>query len=170
MRVAPGLESLRRRRTYAVVRDALAAGASRHGLRLVHYSVMTNHLHLVCEAHDEQALGRGIKGVCVRIARALNRIWERLGRVFADRYHAHVLKSPREVRNALAYVLRNAAHHGIHPAGLDPCSSGAWFDGWRGSTPGVRGVLTSPLPTARTWLLVHGWRRHGLIGLETGKR
>src|SRR5436190_17710990 len=69
LRVEPGLESLRRRPTYSIVRDALAAGASRHGLRLVHYSVMTNHLHLVCETDDERALGCGIKGMCVRLAR-----------------------------------------------------------------------------------------------------
>ena len=163
LRIASGLESLRRRRTYAVVRDALAAGASRYGLRLVHYSVMTNHLHLVCEGGDERALARGIKGDCVRMARALNRIWARLGRVFADRYHAHVLKTPREVRNVLNYVLRNAAHHKIQVVGVDPCFSGAWFDGWLGQKAQPSGFPTSPLPRASTWLLTIGWRRHGLI-------
>jgi hypothetical protein len=105
--------------------------------------------------------------VSVRIARALNRLWKRSGRVFADRYHAHVLKTPREVRNALAYVLRNASHHGIHLAGPDPCSSGAWFDGWRGH---VCEFVASPMPAARTWLLAQGWRRHGLIDLATSAR
>jgi REP element-mobilizing transposase RayT len=163
LRVEPGLESLRRRQTYAVVREALAAGANRHGLRLVHYSVMTNHVHLVCETDDERALGRGITGVCVRMARALNRRWGRYGRVFGERYHAHVLKTPREVRNALAYVLQNAAHHKIHVEGIDPCSSGAWFDGWHEWKREARDFLTCPLPSARTWLLAQGWRRHGLI-------
>ena len=73
LRREAGLESLRRRRAYAVVRAALAAGASRHGMRLVQFSVMTNYLHLVCEAHDERALARRIQGLCIRIARTLNR-------------------------------------------------------------------------------------------------
>ena len=161
LRFEAGLESLRRRRTQRVVRDALAAGAARFGLRLVQYSVQTNHVHLVCEAPDERALSRGMKGVCVRIARGLNALWGRVGRVIADRYHARVLKTPREVRNALAYVLQNARRHGIHLAGPDPCSSGRWFDGWKGA----RAAEGSPLPRARTWLLAVGWRRYGLIAL-----
>jgi hypothetical protein len=34
------------------------------------------------------------------------------GRVFVDRYHAHALLTPREVRAALVYVLQNWAKHG----------------------------------------------------------
>ena len=65
------------------------------------------------------------------------------------------------MRNALAYVLRNAAHHKIHFAGPDPCSSGKWFDGWSEGALMVRGFFASPLLPARTWLLAHGWRTAG---------
>ena len=102
-----------------------------------------------------------MKGLCVRIARALNRLWKRAGSVFSDRYHAHVLKTPREVRNALNYVLHNAARHGSRLGGPDPCSSGAWFDGWRHDLRLARVAPASPLPRAITWLLRVGWRRHG---------
>jgi REP element-mobilizing transposase RayT len=163
LKLAPGIESLRKRRTHAAVRGALAAGSARFGLRLVEYAVLSNHVHLVCEAADALALSRGIKGLAVRIARALNRVLARAGRVFADRFHARALKTPREVRNALAYVLRNAAHHGIRLAGPDPCSSGPWFEGWNDWTHSARESRASPLPRARTWLLAVGWRRHGLI-------
>jgi hypothetical protein len=152
------------------------AGADRFGMRLVEFAVLSNHLHLVCEADDERALARGIKGLCVRIARALNRLWNRVGSVFSDRYHAHVLRTPREVRNALNYVLHNAALHGSRLGGPDPCSSGAWFDGWRhglGLKPAAAVELlprtpthaasSSPLPRALTWLLRVGWRRHGAL-------
>ena len=43
----------------------------------------------------------------IRIARVLNKLWRRRGRVFADRYHDRILKTPREVKNALVYVLAN---------------------------------------------------------------
>jgi REP element-mobilizing transposase RayT len=151
------------RSEYATVREALVAGANRFGMRLVEFAVLSNHVHLVCEADDERALARGMKGLCVRIARALNRLWNRVGSVFSDRYHAHVLKTPREVRNALDYVLHNAARHGSRLGGPDPCSSAAWFDGWRYGLGLARVASASPLPRALTWLLRVGWRRHGHI-------
>ncbi|MEO6597596.1 MAG: hypothetical protein ABIP94_22865 [Planctomycetota bacterium] len=72
-----------------------------------HYAVLNDHLHLVVEATGRTTVSRGVQGLLVRIARALNRLWQRRGRVFADRYHDHTLRSPREVRNALRYVLGN---------------------------------------------------------------
>jgi REP element-mobilizing transposase RayT len=170
LRFATGLESLRRRRTHRIVRDALVAGGVRFGARIVHFAVMSNHIHLVCEAEDERALTRAIKGLGVRIARGLNALWVRSGRVIADRYHAHVLKTPLEVRRALQYVLHNARQHGIWFAGPDPCSSGAWFDGWDSSIEPAEACGTSPLPRARTWLLNVGWRRHGTIALALPAR
>ena len=165
LKLQPRLTSLRTPRAHNAVRTALATGASRYGMRLVEYVVMTNHIHLICEAEGTVALSRGIKGLGVRIARALNRLWSRMGSVFADRYNCHVLKSPREVRNALNYVLQNAAHHKIYFAGPDPCSSGEWFDGWQ-REQAIRPPEPSPFPRARTWLLTLGWRRHGLLALH----
>jgi hypothetical protein len=74
------------------------------------------------------------------------------------------LRSPREVRNALGYVLNNSKKHGCHVAGMDPYTSGRAFDGWKGISP-LDGLRSGSLPVlpARTWLLVHGWRHHGLI-------
>ena len=170
LRFEAGLESLRNRRTHRVVRDALLAGGARFGARIVHFAVMSNHIHLVCEAEDEQALTRAIKGLGVRIARGLNRLWQRTGRVIADRYHTHILKTPLEVRRALQYVLHNARQHGIWFAGPDPCSSGAWFDGWDQYIEPPGAWSASPLPRARTWLLTIGWRRHGTIALAPPSR
>src|SRR5438067_7069148 len=48
------------------------------------------------EAPDAEALARAMKGIEVRMARALNKEMDRVGAVFADRYHAHLLVSPRE--------------------------------------------------------------------------
>ena len=123
-----------------------------------------DHLHLVVEADDRTALSRGVQGLAVRIARALNRLMQRTGKVFADRFHDRVLRSPRQVRAALAYVLCNARKHQRAPAErgwLDPYSSARAFDGWRGLTrdPVDRGVV--PVTEPRTWMLAIGWRRAG---------
>ena len=167
LRLAEGLPSLRKHATYSVLLAALGGGCERFGMRLVHWSVLGNHMHLIVEACDRHALARGMQGLGVRLARALNRCWGRTGRVLADRYHGHVLRSPREVRNALAYVLENARKHRIEIAGADPCSSGPWFDGWLGGERGGCADIERPtwLRAARSWLLAHGWRRLGLLEL-----
>ena len=103
--------NLRSRRSFRILARCFWAGADRFGFRLVHYSVQGNHLHLLAEAEDARALGRGMKGLGVRIARGLNRLMSRRGRVLADRYHARILRTPTEVGRAATYVRENAQHH-----------------------------------------------------------
>lgn len=165
LRLMDGLDSLRRRDNYLVVREALRAGRAREGFRLVQFSVLSNHLHLVCEGSDRLGLARGIQGLKIRIARALNRRWGRRGAVFSGRYHAHALKTPREVRNALVYVLLNARKHSSATARtnrVDFCSSGAEFDGWSRAVVCEGGEL-GIVARAQSWLLRVGWRRYGSI-------
>jgi hypothetical protein len=128
----------------------------------VHYSVQGNHIHLIVEADDARALASGVQGFEIRVARGINALARRRGRVFADRYHARALETPREVRNAIAYVISNGAHHRVC-RGLDPCSSARCFDVW---TPETQLVAAKPwtviVAQPETWLLSVGWRRHGL--------
>jgi len=165
-RLLAGLPNLRSERTLALLRATLAAGADRFGFRLIEYSIQSNHLHFVAEAQDEIALARGMKGLLVRIAKALNRLWERTGRVVGDRYHARVLKTPREVRNALVYVLQNAQKHGARIFGIDAHSSGPWFSGWMDRTP----RSDRALPQASSWLLLFGWLKGGRIATSEAPR
>ena len=166
MRVRGGLPSLRGLQEYAALRAAITAGCERGGFRLVHYSVQSNHLHLIVEGSCRPTLSRGLQGLAIRMARALNQLWRRWGSVFADRYHDRILRSPREVWNALRYVLCNARKHGAWSSRTrpDPLSSAAWFDGWRETPPEPE--ESSPTARARTWLLRMGWRFHGLISIE----
>jgi putative transposase len=164
-RLRAGLPSMRRKESYRAILRAFEAGAERNGFRLTQYSVQSSHLHLIVEAPNRLALSRGMQGLLIRVARALNRAWQRKGSIFSDRYYDRILRTPKEVRNALAYVLNNAKRHGIFEAGVDSFSSGRWFDGWREALP-----CASPpsiLAKAKTWLLNTGWRQWGLISLDT---
>ena len=179
LRLRPNLPSLR---TVAIVRElerSFAAGCARPGFRLAHYSLQGNHAHLIVEATDRDALGRGMKAIGTRVARAVNRVANRRGRVLADRYHLRLLPTPTEVRRALRYVLLNARKHAAKDGALlrsadvvlDPASSARWFDGWkkwRCSINQERGTgppsgRTCPVARPRTWLLRVGWRRQGLL-------
>lgn len=158
LRAARGLKSLRSEPAFQALSLAFAA-ARREEFRVLHFSVQTDHVHLIVEAAAGDGLRSGINGLVCRMARALNRIWRRHGDVWSDRYHARSLTTPREVRNGLVYVLLNFRKHLRAPPGIDPRSSGAWFDGWsHDPTPETR---PSPVAPARTWLAMTGWRRAG---------
>ncbi len=173
LRVLKGIPSLRRKTFVREFQSSLAKACSRSGFRVVHYSIQTNHVHLIVEANGKRALASGMKSIGARFARAVNRIFERSGPVLDGRYHLRLLKTPREVRNALAYVLLNARKHwkqrrGIAPpVRIDEASSGRWFTGWKRRANDVEPARGKPdVAKPRTWLLRKGWRRHGLIRLS----
>jgi len=170
LRARHRLPSFRRQLLFLEIRQKLGE-ASRGGLRLVHFSVQTNHIHLIVEAHDKQGLSRGISGLTIRVARAVNRLLGRKGGVFAERYHARPLRTPQEVRNGLVYVLQNWRKHAHGSRGLDPCSSAWWFTGWAISPsarkpPGWDESDPLPVQLPRTWLAGTGWRLRGLVRPE----
>jgi hypothetical protein len=167
LRARRQLPSFRKQLLFLVIRRALGA-ASRNGLRLVHFSVQINHIHLLVEAHDKRTLSRGSAGLSIRVARAVNRLLHRSGSVFADRYHARSLRTPQEVRNGIVYVLRNREKHFGGSNELDPCSSARWFTGWAvppcaRKPPGSDESEPLPIRAPRTWLLETGWRLRGLV-------
>ena len=167
VKLLPGLPSLRSVALVRALERSFAAACNRGDFRLVHYTLQTTHAHLLVEASDATALARGMMAVGARIARALNRTYGRHGPVLAGRFHARLLRTPREVRNAIAYVLLNARRHARRIwTGLrvDPASSGRWFNGWR-RKPLTESATSDPVPVTRprTWLLAIGWRRHGLV-------
>jgi hypothetical protein len=185
LKVVRGLPSLRKRRIVRTIEAAFRAAKERPDFRLVHYSIQRNHAHLIVEASDRAALGRAMKSLGTRFALAVNRALGRTGRVIADRYHQRILTGPRQVRNALAYVLMNARHHvaeqiarlralgrsvdELPNAGtLDGASSARWFTGWRTNIPIDRSppesLGASPaVAEPRTWFLRLGWQRFGLL-------
>jgi putative transposase len=161
------MPSLRGARLFAAVRRALGA-ASTTRFRVLHFSVQADHLHLLVEADETTALARGLQGLAIRVAKAVNRTLGWHGAVWGDRYHARTLATPREVRNALVYVLQNWRKHVPGARGVDARSSAAWFDGWR--TTVARPLVPTPVAVACTWLARVGWRRHGPVDVTEAPR
>src|SRR5262245_44161165 len=167
MRTAAAIPSLRGPAIFDTVRRALAA-SSHDGFRLIHFSVQTDHLHLLVEADRRDGIAHGCQGLAIRLAKAVNRLLGRRGTMWADRYHSRALGTPREFRNALVYVLNNWRKHVPEARGLDARSSASWFGGW--STAPPRPVGSSPVASPRTWLARRGWLRHGRIDSDEGPR
>jgi REP element-mobilizing transposase RayT len=176
MSLARDIPNLRGPALWRVVRGAIYSGARKPGFRVVHFSVQKRHLHLIIEADDARALGRGMQALAIRLAKRLNKALGRKGTVFTDRYFSRVLTTPGEVRNVLCYVLRNNVRHkrqrgkAHNPYNLDVCSSAKRFTGWRE----VRIVLPEddcPIGRPRCWLLKQGWMEaQARGGKHKGKR
>ena len=182
LRVVEGLPSLRQFEALRIVQRAIERCGRRERFRVVEYAVIGNHIHLIVEAADAEALARGMQSLEVSLARRLNRFFGRRGAFFSDRYHARALHTPREVRNALGYVLLNYRQHEarrgekLAKGWIDPFSSAFWFDGWRDPVrlrePRQRELLNVPRPTAAAtvWLLTTGWRRWGPLAFDDVRR
>ena len=148
LRIQRGLPWLRTPKTYRVLERAFRAGREKGDFRLIEYSVQRDHLHLVVEAGNRRQLSRGMQGLMIRIAKALNRFWRgRVGRVFADRYFALALTKRWQLWRTLRYVLQNGRKHGVWnvKAKPDPYSSGRWFLRWGGLEPVQRPLRSSPV-------------------------
>jgi putative transposase len=123
IRMLPSVWNMRSRRCFSVLQRALWLGSSKDfGFKLVHFAVMGNHIHMLVEADGKEALSRGMQGLNIRIAKALNRVMGRHGQVLADHYNAKILRSPSQTLRARGYLLRNAGkHYGLR--GADPFAS-----------------------------------------------
>jgi REP element-mobilizing transposase RayT len=173
--------SLRCRFVAKTLLQALLDSNSAH-FGVVHYSLQDNHVHLIVEAVSTAALVSGMRGLMVRVARRVNRVLFRCGRFWADRWHGRALTRPRQVRNALVYVLQNRLKHCalLNPHArraasarwqLDPLSSAAWFHGFATSLPvGFCSIGPPCVVPAKTWLLTVGWLRHGRIRIGEAPR
>ena len=153
MRLQQGIGYLRSYRRAKVVEDALRDARERFGVRIIHYSIQGNHLHLIVEAEGPEALSRALQGLATRLARRLNKLSGRRGPVFADRYHSHPLKTPREAKHAVRYVLSNYRHHALEhlPPGWTDSLASARFTRARPSGD-------APVVAPSVWLLRVGWR------------
>jgi putative transposase len=150
LRVRDDVPSLRSSRRFATIRRSFAALLDRSSFRMVKFSVLGNHLHLIVEADDSVALARGMQSLGTRLAKALNKLLQRTGALFDDHYHSHLLASPTEVARALEYVRTNARRH----------YGGIEVDYYSSDHAEWRELLAGPV----TWLLNVGWK------LDKGRR
>jgi REP element-mobilizing transposase RayT len=158
LRAKWGIPSLRGERTFLVLQRALSR-ATKEFFRVIHFSVQTDHVHLIVEANDHVGLIRGVQGLAVRCAKAINRVLGRRGTVWPQRYHARALRTPLETRGGLSYVLLNFCKHLRARPGVDPMSSAPWFHGWKLALTPPPGVC--PVSSPQTWLASGGWLRAG---------
>ena len=126
VKLRPGIPNLRQEHVIEVLERCFCKAKDRFGFVLTAYTVMSNHLHFLVYVRSDEALRRGMQGLNIRLARAINRLFDRKGKVFADRFHARAVRGFNAIKKALRYVVQNARkHHVPIPAGQwDRYSSG----------------------------------------------
>ncbi|HSD89689.1 MAG TPA: transposase [Kofleriaceae bacterium] len=163
--------NLRQKVPFTAIREALKRVDSSL-VRVVHISIQRTHVHLIVESRQRLRLAHGLQGLQISMAKRLNRALGTSGQVFADRYFATPLNSPRQVRNTLAYVLNNWRHHDEHRHAFaatwtrDPFSSALVFEGWSDAPRSLSTPSSYEPPLVcepKTWLLRVGWKRHPRI-------
>ena len=150
VKVRDDVRNLRTKICFAALKKAFVQGRDKFGFRMVGYSIQGNHIHFLVEGADAQALSRGMQGLMIRMARALNGALGRKGSVFADRYHTHVLRTPSEVANARNYLLTNQAKHYAQTHAWPLPST--YVDEYAG-------ISVEITAAPHTWLLKEGWRK-----------
>ena len=190
LRVVGDVVGLRTRSIYKALRAATFSALRQHdetlggdeAARIIHISIQQSHIHLIVEAPNQAALSRAMQGFKISAAKLINRALSesrgrrRRGAVFSERYFAEVIKTPRQARNTLAYVLNNWRKHGEDKRSsaqgwkVDPFSSGAFFTGWKERQghaelwPTRAGYEALLVWTPSSWLLRTGWQKYGPIG------
>ena len=165
IKLKAGLPSLRKGEALEVVLAAIRRVNAGGVIRIVEFSIQSNHVHLIVEASNSADLSRGMASLNTGLGMRLNRVWHRTGQgsVFKERFHMVVVGTPTQMRNTLNYVLRNDVHHGLGLGTLDPCSSAPSFGGWcelQGADSKVRSAEAAKECVSvepRVWLLKKGW-------------
>lgn len=96
---------IKKKASLRILKRALI-NARKQGLRIVHFSMQSNHIHLIIEAKDNSVLSSGMRALTVTFAKGLKK-----GKVQLERYHLHVLKTKRETKHAVHYVMFNQQKH-----------------------------------------------------------
>lgn len=172
LRTLQAIPRLRTPAVYIAIRGAMEKILAKPEFRVVHMTIQHNHLHFIVEAENKAALSHGMRAVAITCARAINKAGGRHGQVFAHRYYAGAITSPRQMRHVLCYVLNNWRRHNederswrAHEALVDPYSSALDFDGWKERSAISAAYARLPVAQPQTWLMNVGWKRYGPISV-----
>jgi REP element-mobilizing transposase RayT len=75
LKMKPDILNLRRRHLYRKIEDCLRKAAPREDAPICDFFVQGDHVHMLVDAANSRALTSAVRGVSIRIARAINKFW-----------------------------------------------------------------------------------------------
>jgi REP element-mobilizing transposase RayT len=97
--------------------------ARKQGLRVIHFSLEYDHVHLLIEAENNTTLGKGMQAFGVTFSKAINRVRKTTGKVYKHRYHFKAITSPKQLKNVMSYIFKNGVKHGTSKSMLNGYNS-----------------------------------------------
>lgn len=85
--------------------------ARKQGLKIIHFALEFNHVHLLVEAGNHQILHRGMQALGISLAKGINKMKQKKGAVYKHRYHFRQITCARELKNVIHYILSNCKKH-----------------------------------------------------------
>lgn len=126
--------------------------ARKHGVDIIAYCLMTNHVHLVVVPASEESLHRALKPLHMRFAQRINRVRGWSGHLWQGRFFSSALDEAH-FPVAVRYVERNPVRAGLVARAEDyPWSSAAAHCGLR-----VDPLLATVSPWLRTLEGIDDW-------------
>jgi REP element-mobilizing transposase RayT len=92
-------------------------------LKVVHYTLEYNHVHLLVETNDHRILHAGMQALGISFSKAINKLKSYKGSVYKHRYHQRRIGSARELKNVLLYIFNNGRKHKRTTRRIDPFNS-----------------------------------------------
>lgn len=139
IRLRDGLPNMRTRRGAQIIKNAIV-GAQNCGVRILHFALLSNHIHLIIEPRGAEIFFNAMKSLTSRLGIhirrwAATRVTKKLDALgfglFRGRYDVQVIKTPQQMKHALKYVLLNPAKHFKKAPYLDMFTSGVVFTNWK---------------------------------------
>ena len=92
-------------------------------LKIIHYTLEYNHIHLLAEATNNEILHQGMQALGISLSKAINKIKSLKGSVYKHRYHLKKINSRRQYKNVIHYILKNGIKHKRTSSIIDPYNS-----------------------------------------------
>ena len=107
---------------YRAFLELLSKACEKGGVRVLAYCLMSNHVHLLLE-DAEGRLGEVMKSVLTGYAQRFNKLGDRVGHVFQQRFKSQPIEDEGYLLRAIRYIHNNPAKAGICAAEDYPWSS-----------------------------------------------
>jgi len=82
-------------------------------LKIYHYSLMSNHIHMILKSPDGKLLSKAMKGIKLRYAQYYRKKYKGIGHLWQERFKNFLIQTGRYLLECGRYVELNAVRAGI---------------------------------------------------------
>lgn len=93
--------------------ELLKGNKEKYGLKLYHYVLMDNHIHIIVESPDGVRLSAAMKRITVTYTRYYRKLYKGIGHFFQDRFRSFLIEGGKYLLECGRYVELNPVRAGM---------------------------------------------------------